>query len=473
MTIEELFKIAQEEHRAGQYLHAAHKYRLILAAAPEAANVHRHLGLIQRELGDLNGATACYLKAIDLNPLLVETYFDLGNIYFHKNALPDAITCFMRAVELAPDNYKFRNNLDSCLTALGDNGVSVKCYQDLLQKNPLDTESLFFLAIKYAEDGRVAEAKQLRKRIVENNLCFGEKRLKRVRIETSSACNLRCRHCATGLNYGVGKRSVMDMDIFDKIINQLKEIPSVTECVMYLGGEPLLNKNLALMCRRIKSETNVIHTQFNSNGMLLTEEICRDLAGSGLNLISISIDGRSPEENDSIRKGADYRKVAANVRMLRRYLEGSDTSLWIANTIFKRDDDPDIPEIPNFLKKDLPGLHVDCNYAVKWPDLDGKTAGLDELSICNGVPRQFCDMPFNQLAIRPNGDVVLCCYDLLGREVMGNIHQEKLSHIWTNSAYHKLRLNMLNHKVEELPVICKKCPKYCGEQLIASGVSAP
>lgn len=285
----------------------------------------------------------------------------------------------------------------------------------------------------------------------------------RIRIEPSSACNLRCQHCPTGISYGDSSRSIMKQEVFNKLLAQLKTLPILKSCVLYLGGEPLMNKNFPAMCRQVTEEFPHIEAHFNTNGMLLDEAVSKELASAHLTFISISIDGRSAEENNSIRVGCDYQTVVKNTVMLQKYLVGTKTSIQIANTVFKRLEDPDIPVTPEFISNDLPGIHVETSYAIKWPAFDLEKSSLKKLSIGLQQSQNTCNKPITEMSVRPNGDVVLCCYDIMGQSVMGNIHQNTLLEIWHSQAYRDLRYSMLKFDINDIHQICKRCPLFSGE----------
>ena len=132
-----------------------------------------------------------------------------------------------------------------------------------------------------------------------------------VRIDVAATCNLRCRHCPTGIRYGDRSvsRGLMGEDVFDQIVTQIAKVKSLKGAIFYLSGEPLMHPNLPDFLTRIKRETWVRNTAFVTNGMLVDGEICRKLSHVDVDRISISIDGRSPEENDFIRRGSSYEKV--------------------------------------------------------------------------------------------------------------------------------------------------------------------
>ena len=69
-----------------------------------------------------------------------------------------------------------------------------------------------------------------------------------INIEISSLCNIHCKYCIHSLKENelkkVHKLSVMQMETFIKIIDQLKEFPQKIKTLCINGvGEPLCNKN--------------------------------------------------------------------------------------------------------------------------------------------------------------------------------------------------------------------------------------
>ncbi|WP_353860868.1 radical SAM protein [Azospirillum formosense] len=302
----------------------------------------------------------------------------------------------------------------------------------------------------------------------------------RVRIESSSACNLRCRHCTTGVAYHSTERRLLKADLFERIVQDLKGMEAVVSCVMYLGGEPLMNPHLETMIRRLRDETSINQIHFVTNAMLATEERCRALADCGVEKIYVSIDGRTPEENDAIRRGSHYPTVRRNLTLMRRYLEPAGVQLIVSNNVLRRPGDPPTAATPAFLIEDFPGLPIATNYAYKWPGW-AQTEEEEALTVDVNPERRrgFCSSPFTESAIRPNGDVTLCCYDISGIEVLGNLRQDSFADIWNGERYRAVRLAMMAGDEAALPGVCRNCPVYTGEEiqerpadLPASGVAA-
>ena len=289
-----------------------------------------------------------------------------------------------------------------------------------------------------------------------------------IRIETASVCNLRCQHCTTGVAYDSTDRRVMAMSTFDRVLEQVRTLPTVRLAIMYLGGEPLVNRHHATMCRRVKDETQIGKVKFVTNAMLLNAQWCDEIAEANVDLISISIDGRSPEENDSIRVGATYETIRDNIRMLKQRLDdkGAATRIVIANTVFKRLEDPSQPTSPKFLLDAFPDIPVTSGYAMVWPGMKAEDTALEGLSVYQKKPRRFCDHPFYDIAVRANGDVILCCYDISGQHVMGNVLRDDLLDLYQSDAYVELRRAMLRRDESAVPDVCRRCVNFTGDRFI-------
>lgn len=415
-------------YQAGCRADAVRLWHQALEVMPDFSAAIMNLGGVYKDQGDLEQAAEYFLKALAIHPDFLEANFNLAVTCHLQGNFEAALAYYLEVIRIKPDFADAHTNLDVLLCEnIQDPNLVQACFQRIRDVNPLIYE-------------------------------LGPRR---IRIETSSACNLRCQHCPTGTNYHGAERNIMTMERYDAILRQLQPMPLLRDVIFYLAGEPLLNKHLPVMCRRIKEETHVTQTQFNTNGMLVTEEICRQLVDANVDKIQVSVDGASPEENDEIRRGSRYTTIVENVHMLARHL--SHTQVGIANTIIKRSGDPIEPVTPEYLMRDFPGIPIWTTYAMKWPSLDMEKSALAQTGCESGLQADnFCKMPFTEMAIRPNGDVVMCCYDLAGEMVMGNIQHTELLDIWQSPLYQQIRSNMLSREISLLPDVCKRCQHYCG-----------
>jgi radical SAM protein with 4Fe4S-binding SPASM domain len=69
-----------------------------------------------------------------------------------------------------------------------------------------------------------------------------------------------------------------------------------------------------------------------------------------------------------------------------------------------------------------------------------------------------CLAPYQQLIIRPDGKVSLCCNDVLGRYTMGDLNEKTVSEIWYGEEFARVRKNLLSGRDKEAH--CQYCDTY-------------
>ena len=97
---------------------------------------------------------------------------------------------------------------------------------------------------------------------------------------------------------------------------------------------------------------------------------------------------------------------------------------------------------------------------MNWPGLETDNSNLANMGTVSNEAKRYCNKPFTEMVIKPNGDVLLCCYDILGQKVMGNIWDDKLLDIRHNQTYTDLRRTIMDDDQEALPAVCKSCNIY-------------
>jgi len=287
-----------------------------------------------------------------------------------------------------------------------------------------------------------------------------------VRIETVGKCNFRCIHCPTGIN--PNNRSILSEGMFDSIVGEFlnaRFIPRVV--VLYHGGEPLLNTKLSKYIRVLK-KMGVEKTVITTNASLLTGEQSRELVLAGLDEIKVSFDGQSPDENNHIRQGGDFYANAENVKTLcevRKALGRNNPHIKISNiricnkeTLQKMSEQQQFmfQEPPEYLTKyfcqEGNELEFQSFPAMVWPGYE-RNGFFDVVKFETAKPK-YCGSLFETTTILSNGDVVLCCYDIKGELVLGNITKESIFDIWSSKKYLEIREKF---KKYEYSYLCEKC----------------
>ena len=73
-----------------------------------------------------------------------------------------------------------------------------------------------------------------------------------------------------------------------------------------------------------------------------------------------------------------------------------------------------------------------------------------------------CKDLYRSMWVYWNGDVVPCCYDLTGKEILGNVNQNTLEEIWNGECYASFRKRIAEAVVQPIsePELCKHCLKW-------------
>jgi len=136
-----------------------------------------------------------------------------------------------------------------------------------------------------------------RTRVTDNELRITNNPLRMIAWEVTRSCNLACVHCRASAERGPypGELST------GECIRIMDEIASFSKPVIILtGGEPLLRSDIFDLARYGSSKG--FRMVMATNGTLITEETVQAMKASGIQRISISLDGPNPETHDAFRK---------------------------------------------------------------------------------------------------------------------------------------------------------------------------
>jgi SynChlorMet cassette radical SAM/SPASM protein ScmF len=115
----------------------------------------------------------------------------------------------------------------------------------------------------------------------------------------TEGCNLRCRHCWIEPPHQTAKRRhpAIDPDLFRHILKQAR--PLGLSSVKLTGGEPLMHPRIGEILGVLREEK--LRFNVETNGVLCTQALARDLVGSGLYHVSVSLDGADAETHEWVR----------------------------------------------------------------------------------------------------------------------------------------------------------------------------
>jgi len=132
---------------------------------------------------------------------------------------------------------------------------------------------------------------------------------KKLYIEVTTACNLNCQTCIR--HSWTDPHAHMSVATFKRILESLDELPMLERVIFTSFGEPLVNRNLMAMIEEIRKRGLAV--TLGSNGVLLTENVIRELIRLEVDQLVVSIDGGKPETYADVR-GTQLSLILENVK---------------------------------------------------------------------------------------------------------------------------------------------------------------
>ncbi len=130
-------------------------------------------------------------------------------------------------------------------------------------------------------------------------------------LEPTTECNLRCRTCIR--NVWSAPETHMSMETFSHLLEGLKDLPHLQRVVFTGFGEPLAHPHILEMIEAVRARG--LNVTVGTNGLLLDRAVARELVRLGVDRLVVSVDGVRPETYEGIR-GAMLAQVLENLRGL-------------------------------------------------------------------------------------------------------------------------------------------------------------
>jgi hypothetical protein len=139
----------------------------------------------------------------------------------------------------------------------------------------------------------------------------------RMYIECTAACNISCAEACCAPETGITRTrqaGMLDFDLFRRVVDQAG--PSLGRIDFFNYGEAFLHKRAVEMCEYIKSTFPHIYLYTSTNGLALSEAQARRLVHSGIDEVTFSLDGATPESYAKYRQRGRFEVALANLRAM-------------------------------------------------------------------------------------------------------------------------------------------------------------
>ncbi len=237
-----------------------------------------------------------------------------------------------------------------------------------------------------------------------------------VLMESTNACNLRCRMCFL---YGEGmsperKIGFLQKSIWQQAIDEMETWSSPVTLDLHGAGEPLLHPDLFDIVVAAKQKKN-ISVGFLSNATLLNEEKAHAVIKSELDWIGFSVDGAQKDIFEYYRKGAVLEEVEENIEHLLRIRKNGKLHVML-NMVLHTEADTEL--FINRWKGKVDLIQLSLKRATNKKPLIP-------------LPKtQPCPLLSQQLLMGYDGKTVLCCEDYYAEHITGEFPNQRLQDIW-------------------------------------------
>jgi pyrroloquinoline quinone biosynthesis protein E len=217
-----------------------------------------------------------------------------------------------------------------------------------------------------------------------------------------------------------------------------------------------------------------------SNGMLLDERLSQDILSSGLDEISLSLDGATKETYESVRLGAHFNYVVENVKRMVDLRNETQAHLRITvATVLMKENVNELTKLVALcatlgvdaifvqlvqyqldvgISDKQQASYFSSNRDVVNHQIDSAFRESQQLKLPITIQTlqrrtKLCDWPWSRIYVTWNGNVLPCCtvFDV----IMGNVFSEDFATIWNGDKYRRFRAHL--SRGAELPLQCRDC----------------
>lgn len=289
-----------------------------------------------------------------------------------------------------------------------------------------------------------------------------------ISIEPTTACNLRCPECPSGLRSFSRDTGNMKEDFFRRLIDDMHR--QLLWLIFYFQGEPYINPKFLDMVHYAHKKG--IYTITSTNGHFLHAENARKTVASGLDRILISIDGSTQEVYEQYRKEGKLETVLQGVKNLVKAKKDakSNTPHIVFQMLVVRPNEHQIADVKRIAKE-----HGVDEVKLKTAQIYDYSNGNELIPTAAKYSRYYedgngswkiknkllnqCWKLWHACVITWDGVVVPCCFDKDASYKMGDLKSLSFQQVWNGTAYKSFRNQLL--KGRDKIDICSNCTEGC------------
>lgn len=266
-------------------------------------------------------------------------------------------------------------------------------------------------------------------------------------VELNAGCNMACPFCIHG--YQKIENNLLDRAKFEKILKEAVIIGVKSVKFNYIN-EPMLRKDLEEIIRWTKDQ-GIINIYMVTNGTLLTPKRRQSLMQSGLTKLFVSLDAITEDTYNRQRLSGQFNKVVTNVLAFIKERNEIGQQFPLVRVSFLRN------QINKHEEKAFQEFWQDKADLIAFQKMNEIPDRKTSLTIADAeMPSKGCDLPFKQLVIDDDGEILPCC-KLAGKKLpIGKIDIMTLQEAWDSSKMKHLR-RIHSTKEWQNHDICRNC----------------
>jgi MoaA/NifB/PqqE/SkfB family radical SAM enzyme len=293
-------------------------------------------------------------------------------------------------------------------------------------------------------------------------------------IDVCNVCNLRCPLCPTGNTTIARKQAMLSLAEYRELFDKVKEFALVVS--FYNHGEPLLNPDVFSIIEH--THRNRVGTNISSNFNWPQPIEINDFIRSGLDYVTVSLDGITQESYQQYRVRGEIAEVFDNMKRLlaaKKALKSKTPFVEWQFIVFKHNEHQvdqarqlaselgvDLLRFisPGVPPEDMHNLELQEKWMPRNPLYWERNPRLVEER--GYVFDRACFYLYRSMFIYPGGGVTPCCFAHDERQDFGDLYSNSVAEIWNNKAYRSARMLFSRSAPTEnrIETICDMCTVF-------------
>jgi radical SAM protein with 4Fe4S-binding SPASM domain len=269
-----------------------------------------------------------------------------------------------------------------------------------------------------------------------------------LQIEPTNYCNVRCICCPTA---GSSRpKGFMDFNLYQKIVDEAANL-GISRLRMFLHGEPLLHPKITDMIQYAKLKNFSI--QFTSNGFAFSAEKMWAILSCGVNRedhFTFSVLGFSKDVHELVMKRIQHEKVVRNILTFMELREQLKNNGPVIETIFYN-----TPENKYEEEQFYQYWHNRVDHVRMGGSISESFSAYKKDPVVN-LRTRTCANIWERMTIYWNGDVTICCEDVDGDWIIGNLKEQSIQEVWNSEKLRTIKFLHLEKRFSEFP-FCYNC----------------